>query len=324
MKQITIQENDAGQRIDKYLKKLLVRAPANLIYKMFRKKDVKINGKAVNEKYILTKGDILSLFLYEDKFIELTEEKEIHDIEITFDVLYEDAQILVVNKPVGLLVHEDNNERINTLSNQVLKYLHQKGEYNLHREQSFIPGPAHRLDRNTSGIVIFGKTLAALQTLHEMIKRHDCIEKRYLTIVKGKVAKAEDLQGYIKKLDDKAKVIFVKKNSEGALFMHTKVFPRKCGEKYSLVEVQILTGRMHQIRLHLASIQHPIIGDAKYGDFQSNRELKQKFHLQHQLLHAYKIRFTKTFNTLAYLEGKEIISLLPKQFKQIENKLVKL
>ena len=168
MKKIVIKENDANQRIDKYLKKLLCNAPSNFIYKMFRKKDIKINGKKVNEKYILQKDDILEMFLYDDKFNEFTKEKDIYDLKREFKVLYEDQNILIVDKPVGLLVHGDAKENVNTLSHQVLSYLKEKGELDVGRESTFTPGPVHRLDRNTSGIVIFGKTLAALQDLNEM------------------------------------------------------------------------------------------------------------------------------------------------------------
>ena len=162
-------ENDANQRIDKYLKKLLVNAPVNFIYRMFRKKDIKVNGKRVDEKYILKVNDVIEMFLYENKFQEFTATKNIYDVAKTFKVLYEDKHVLIVYKPAGLLVHEDANESVNTLTNQVLSYLAKKNELDLGRENTFMPGPVHRLDRNTSGIVIFGKTLAALQDLNEMI-----------------------------------------------------------------------------------------------------------------------------------------------------------
>ena len=271
MKKIVIKENDANQRIDKYLKKLLCNAPSNFIYKMFRKKDIKINGKKVNEKYILQKDDILEMFLYDDKFNEFTKEKDIYDLKREFKVLYEDQNILIVDKPVGLLVHGDAKENVNTLSHQVLSYLKEKGELDIGRESTFTPGPVHRLDRNTSGIVIFGKTLAALQDLNEMMK----------TIVK----------------------------------------PIRTTNDFSLVEVKIITGRMHQIRIHLSSIDHPVIGDRKYGDFALNKQMKQQFGLNNQLLHAYKINFVDPFGSLSYLKGKIIICPKPTQFKKIEKSL---
>ena len=293
MKKIVIKENDANQRI----KKLLCNAPSNFIYKMFRKKDIKINGKKVNEKYILQKDDILEMFLYDDKFNEFTKEKDIYDLKREFKVLYEDQNILIVDKPVGLLVHGDAKENVNTLSHQVLSYLKEKGELDVGRESTFTPGPVHRLDRNTSGIVIFGKTLAALQDLNEMMKKRHHIEKSYMTICKGKLTKQQELVGYVKKIDNEDRVRFVKKDDK------------------------IITGRMHQIRIHLSSIDHPVIGDRKYGDFVLNKQMKQQFGLNNQLLHAYKINFVDPFGSLSYLKGKKIICPKPTQFKKIEKSL---
>lgn len=321
MKQIVIKENDANQRIDKYLKKLLCNAPSNFIYKMFRKKDIKINGIRVNEKYILKENDILEMFLYDDKFKEFTKEKDIYSLKKQFKVLYEDKNILIVDKPAGLLVHGDANENVNTLSNQVLSYLKDKGELDTDRESTFMPGPVHRLDRNTSGIVIFGKTLNALQDLNEMMKKRHHIEKTYLTICAGNLKGKQELIGYVKKIDNEDRVQFVKKDDPNALLMKTIVEPVKGNQKFSLVKVQIITGRMHQIRIHLASIDHPVIGDRKYGDFHLNKALKQKYGLNHQLLHAYKICFKEPFGCLSYLKGKEIICDTPLQFREIEKSL---
>ena len=321
MKKIQIMENDANQRIDKYLKKLLVNAPVNFIYRMFRKKDIKVNGKRVDEKYILKVNDVIEMFLYEDKFQEFTATKNIYDVAKTFKVLYEDKHVLIVYKPAGLLVHEDANESVNTLTNQVLSYLAKKNELDLGRENTFMPGPVHRLDRNTSGIVIFGKTLAALQDLNEMIKQRHCIEKSYLTICKGKLDQKHNLTGYMIKLEDQSQVRLVSKDYPGALTMKTIVKPLKYNENYSLVEVTLVTGRMHQIRVHLASIDHPVIGDRKYGDFELNKLIKKQFGLNNQLLHAYKIKFVKTFGVLDYLQDKEILCPVPDLFKKIEKSL---
>ena len=321
MKKLVIRKNDANQRIDKYLKKLLCQAPSNFIYKMIRNKDVKINGKKVNERYILQENDILEMFLYEDKFQEFTQEKDIFSLKKEFKVLYEDHHVLIVDKPAGLLVHGDAHESVNTLSNQVLSYLKEKGELELDRTSTFMPGPVHRLDRNTSGIVIFGKTLQAMQDLNEMMKKRHHIEKTYLTICHGCLKENRELVGYIKKLENEDRVQFVKKDDPQALYMKTIVEPMQWNNDFTLLQVKIVTGRMHQIRIHLSGISHPVIGDRKYGDFQLNRQLKQKFGLNHQLLHAYKISFKDPFGSLSYLKGKEIICNVPKQFGQIEKSL---
>ena len=320
MKTLIIDENYENQRIDKYLKKLLCQAPSQMIYKMLRKKDVKVNGVKVKENYILKKGDQVELFLYEDRFQELTKPQNIFDLAITFDVLYEDQNILVVNKPAGLLVHEDMNEDVNTLSNQVLTYLYQKGEYDPQQTLGFTPGPVHRLDRNTSGIVIFGKTMRALQDLNEMMKKRHCIEKTYITICKGHMPSRE-LIGYMKKDSDRSLARMVSSTTEGALKMHTIVENVETNQKYSLLQVKIITGRTHQIRLHLASTGHPIIGDSKYGDFELNKMLKKKYHLQHQFLHAYQIQFIKPIGSLKYLQDVTIKSPLPENMNRLKKAL---
>lgn len=320
MKRIIIDQNHANQRIDKYLKKLLCQAPSQLIYKMIRKKDVRVNGKKVKENYILKENDELSLFLYEDKFQEYTKPQDIFDLKIQFHVLYEDKNILVVNKPAGLLVHEDINEEVNTLSHQVLTYLYQKGEYDPYKDLGFIPGPVHRLDRNTSGIVIFGKTMRALQDLNEMMKKRHCIEKSYLTICKGYMD-SSDLIGYIKKESDRSLVKIVSKDTDGALMMHTVVELIKSNQKYSFLKVKLITGRTHQIRVHLSSVGHPIIGDSKYGDFELNKRLKKQYHLNHQFLHAYQIKFIKPIGCLKYLQDQTITSPLPKILLDIKRNI---
>ena len=187
---------------------------------------------------------------------------------------------------------------------ELLSYLKEKGELDVGRESTFTPGPVHRLDRNTSGIVIFGKTLAALQDLNEMMKKRHHIEKSYMTICKGKLTKQQELVGYVKKIDNEDRVRFVKKDDKDALMMKTIVKPIRTTNDFSLVEVKIITGRMHQIRIHLSSIDHPVIGDRKYGDFALNKQMKQQFGLNNQLLHAYKINFVDPFGSLSYLKRK--------------------
>lgn len=323
MKKVIIDQNNANQRIDKFLTKYLPNAPKSFIYKMIRKKDVKINGKKIAENYILQLNDEVSMFLYEDKFKEYAGKKEIFDLKPTFDILFEDTHILVVSKPIGLLVHEDQNESIHTLSNEVLSYLKNKGEYDDSLENTFVPGPVHRIDRNTSGIVIFGKTLMALQNLNEMMKLRHCIEKTYLTIVSGQLKKDLDLIGYVKKDEKESKVKVVTQETRGALKMHTKTHTIMSNNNFSMLEVKIITGRTHQIRVHMASIGYPVIGDSKYGDFELNKIIKKKYHLNHQYLHAHKIKFVKPIGGLSYLQDKEIIAPLPNKLSLIKREIFK-
>ncbi len=323
MKKIIVDYSNYHQRIDKFLIKYLPNAPKSLIYKMIRKKDVKVNGAKVSENYILQLQDEIILFLYEDKFQEYASKKNIYDLNPTFDVLYEDEHILVVNKPIGLLVHEDQNESIHTLSNEVLSYLYHKGEYDHSLENTFIPGPVHRLDRNTSGIVVFGKSFIALQRLNEMMKLRHCIEKTYHTIVVGKVEKDLDLIGYVQKDEHLGKMKLVSKEVTGAKMMHTFTHTIRSNPHYSLLEVKIITGRTHQIRVHMASIGHPVIGDSKYGDFNCNKMIKKEYHLNHQFLHAYKIKFVKPIGELKYLQDVEIVAPMPKKLSKIKQEILK-
>lgn len=320
MKTLIIDKNHANQRIDKYLKKLLCQAPPQMIYKMLRKKDVKVNGVKVKENYIVQENDIVELFLYEDRFKEWSQPQTIFDLKVEFDVIYEDENILIVNKPAGLLVHEDINEDMNTLSNQVLTYLYQKGEYDPEASLGFTPGPVHRLDRNTSGMVIFGKTMKALQYLNEMMKKRHCIDKTYLTICKGYM-ETSDLIGYMKKESDQSLVKVVSCQTPGALMMHTLVEHLDYRDDFSLIKVKLITGRTHQIRVHLSSLDHPIIGDSKYGDFELNKYIKKQFHLNHQFLHAYSLTFVKPIGCLKYLQGKTLICPLPSDLNKIKRKM---
>ncbi len=317
MKKFIIDEKYENQRIDKYLKKILSQASSSMIYKMLRKKDIKVNGKKVKENYILKKNDVVSMFLYEDRFKELSQPLTIFNLAMDFTVIYEDDKILIVNKPAGLLVHEDNDNNINTLSNQVLNYLYQKGEYDPNKDIGFSPAPVHRLDRNTSGLVIFGKTMKALQDLNEMMKKRHCIEKTYLTIVKGYM-KSDELIGYVKKDNEKGIMKIVLKNTPNALKMHTIVESIISRNDYSLLKVKLVTGRTHQIRVHLASVNHPVIGDNKYGDFKLNKEIQKNFHLNHQFLHAYSLTFVQPFGSLKYLKNKSVHCQLPDDLNRIK------
>ncbi len=320
MKKFIIDKDNSRQRVDKYLKKVLPQAPSSYIYKMFRKKDVKVNGMKIKENYILEDGDCLELFLYEDKYQEFIKPLTIHDLSIDFDVVYEDENILIVNKPIGLLIHEDQNEEYNTLSHQVLTYLHQKGEFDPQHDLGFTPAPVHRLDRNTSGIVIFGKNVPALQDLNEMMKMRHCIQKKYLTIAQGELKSCE-LEGYMKKDENQSLVRMVSKQTPGAQYMKTIVKQLKTNKKFSLVEVELVTGRTHQIRIHLSSVGHPLLGDRKYGDFKCNRYAKQELKLDHQFLHAYKVKFVEPIGMFRYLKGREFSCPLPKQLEDIKRQI---
>ena len=293
MFRITITENEAGQRLDRFLKKYFNNATLGTIYKLIRK-DVKVNGRRAGENIMLAQGDELAIYVSDDTAAALRKEKNRVKVKKQFRVAYEDDNILVVEKPFGLLTHGDRNEKKNHLANQVIDYLIEKGDYNPRTETTFVPAPANRLDRNTTGLVLFGKNAAALQNLNRLIREKDKIHKLYLTIVAGKPEKAVRLRARMTK-DEAKNMVSVTSEDDGGKLMETIVRPiesaRFEGRDYTLVEVEILTGRTHQIRAHLAKAGYPIIGDVKYGDKKVNALMEKKFGLTTQLLHAYKLVF---------------------------------
>ena len=307
---------DANQRVDKYVKKYLNEAPLSFIYKLFRKKDVKINKHWVKENYILQEGDELAIYISDQQLEEFNKPKEIEKVNLNHPIIYEDDNILIVDKPRGLLVHGDENEKVVTLANEVINYLYFKGEYDP-KEKGFIPAPAHRLDRNTSGMVVFAKNLISLQILEELFKNKDNIDKEYLALVKGRVDQKLEIDSPLLK-DEKTGTVRISKYGKSALTFVEKV---KFYGDFTLVKVRILTGRTHQIRVHLASLDHPVIGDSKYGDFKINKMFKDLYGFENQFLHAYKLKFKNIDSKLSYLSNKEFVSPLPSELEKILKKL---
>ena len=317
MLEITITHSEANQKVFKFVKKYLNNAPLSLIYKVFRKKNVKVNGKRVNEDYILKESDFIQIYLPKD-FGNLSETKEIKPTNITFNVLYEDENILAVYKPQGLLVVEDQNEKVNTLSNQILVYLQSKNEYSP-LNKGFTPAPVHRIDRNTSGIVLIAKNMLASQELTRMFKERTNIVKSYQALVKGTINK----EGVINKnliKDENNSLVKVCSPNEGMKAI-TIYKPIEVINDYTLLSLVIKTGRTHQIRVHMSSIGHPLIGDAKYGDFELNRLFKKKYHWENQFLHAYEVSFEDVEGPLSYLNNIKIKSSLPHENINLINKL---
>jgi 23S rRNA pseudouridine955/2504/2580 synthase len=318
-----ITQLDAKQRVDKYLKKFLNDAPLSFIYKLIRKKDVKVNGIKVKENYILQLNDVLEVYLKADVLKGLSSSKEVKESVKQFRVIFEDENVLIVSKPMGLSVHGDELSREYNLSNQVLSYLIKKGEYHPAADIGFTPALAHRIDRNTSGLVIFGKNLESLQILTKLFKDRVGIDKHYLTLVYGQIDKLIEINAPLSK-DEKSKEVRVDfTNGELAKSIVTPLFHNR---DYSLVDVQIITGKTHQIRVHLAHIKHPSVGDAKYGDFARNKYFNEEFNWKFQFLHAYKLRFSGINGKLAYLNNKIIVDKLPddkaKIVKKIFNKTI--
>lgn len=321
MIEIKITENEDNQRLDKFLRKYLPNAPLSYIFKLLRKKDVKINDKRANQEAIIKNGDNLKIYITDDDYEKFKNNKKTMVVRKQFNIAYEDENILVVIKPKGLLVHGTQEEKKNTLVNQVITYLQSTGEYNPRTEKTFVPASVNRLDRNTSGLVLFGKNYKSLQILNKMIKEKNYIRKYYLTIVAGEFKKEIHLKDNISKNEKMNRVRINNSSSEDTKDIETIVKPIIANKDYSLVEVEIITGRTHQIRVHLASIGHPIIGDVKYGSKRVNNEVEKRFGLKSQLLHSYKLYFDKTLDELAYLDDKTIEIDFPMEYNSIKNQL---
>lgn len=305
MTEITIQKNDAGQRADRFLSKAYPNLKASLVCKLMRKKRIKLNGIKAEPNMILKEGDVFRFYLSEELLSKspISEKVNFRIISAEINIIYEDENILLIDKPAGLVVHEDNENTADTLINRVLSYLYQKGEYDPGRENSFTPALVNRIDRNTSGIVIAAKNAESLRILNQKVRDRE-IQKLYLCAVRGiPEPKSAILTAYLKKLPDENKVLISDTPKLGYLTIKTKYRVLESGGELSLVEVDLLTGRTHQIRAHFAHIGHALLGDGKYGENAFNKRYGAKT----QALCSYRIvfKFTTDAGSLDYLNGKD-------------------
>ncbi|MBE6718088.1 MAG: RluA family pseudouridine synthase [Ruminococcaceae bacterium] len=302
MRTLIIKENDAGQRLDKFLNKTLKTLPTSLMYKQIRTKKIKVNRKRTEPKYILQNGDTVELFIAEEFFEKASVKEPFTQLKANLDVVYEDKNILLADKRSGLIVHSDSKEDTNTLINHIKSYLYHKGEYDPENEYSFAPALCNRIDRNTGGIVIAAKNAETLRILNQKIKDRE-ITKKYLLAVHGRLSKPTGiLKNFILKDENTNTVKVYEKQVKGSKTAETKYRVIEEKNNLSLVEAELMTGRTHQIRAQFSYIGHPLLGDGKYGINKDDRKSGYKS----QALYSYKIAFDFTTESgiLSYLKGK--------------------
>ena len=323
MKLLVIEGHEAGQRLDKYLGRYLAQAPKSFLYKMMRKKNITLNGKKCEGSEKLAVGDEIKLFFSDEtleKFAGKGMEDEIPTLRKEW-IVYEDQNVLLLNKPVGMLSQKAEKTDVSAVEH-VLAYLRDKGELTEESYRRFHPSVCNRLDRNTSGLLIVGKSMAGLQGMSAVLKDRS-LHKDYLCVVKGRIAEGCHIKGYLFKDEVKNVVQIHNEEVTGSLPIETWYTPLQYGnlegtdQSVTLLKVRLVTGRSHQIRAHLASIGHPILGDYKYGDRKTNDICKKKYGFNYQLLHAWKLTLPQMEGELSYLSGKEFTAKMPELFGRV-------
>ena len=306
MKSFEIKANDANQRLDKFIRKSLPNLPQSLMYKYIRKKRIKVNSKRAEISTILNVGDVVDMYINDEFFVKPETRYDFTGAPRKLDILYEDENIMLLDKKAGLLCHPDDREYVDTLITRIKKYLYEKGEYKPDDENSFTPALVNRIDRNTGGIVIAAKNAESLRIMNAQMKQRTNLKKYYLCVCHGIMERDSGLlEGYLLKDEKKNTVRILKAPCEGAKEVRTKytVLGRDFDKQLSLVEVELVTGRTHQIRAHFASIGHPLLGDGKYG----TNKLNKDFGYRKQCLYSYKLvfMFDETAGILSYLNSRE-------------------
>ena len=303
MKEFTIGKNDAGQRLDRWLAKTLPLLPAPLAQKYIRLKRVKVNGKGSQRDVRLQLGDILQLYINDEFFEQPREENAFLSVfKPHLDIVYEDENLMLLNKRPGLLCHADEHEKVNTLITHIQAYLYQKKEWNPRDEHSFTPALCNRIDRNTGGIVMAAKNAETLRILNQKIRDRE-IAKFYLAIVHGRMKPSQGkLEGFLLKDEDRAQVKVFSRPVPGGKSAATLYKTLRTAGGLSLGECELLTGRTHQIRAQFAAAGHPLLGDGKYGRERDNKKYGRSF----QALYSYKLAFTFPTDAglLEYLRGR--------------------
>ncbi len=306
MKSFEIKANDSGQRLDKFIRKGMPNLPQSLMYKYIRKKRIKVNNKRAEISTVLQVGDVVDMYINDEFFVKPETRYDFTGAPSKLDILYEDENIMLLDKKAGLLCHPDDREYVDTLITRIKKYLYEKGEYKPDEENSFTPALVNRIDRNTGGIVIAAKNAESLRIMNAQMKQRTNLKKFYLCVCHGIMERDSGLlEGYLLKDEKKNTVKILKHPCDGAKEIRTKykVLGRDYDKQLSLVEVELMTGRTHQIRAHFASIGHPLLGDGKYG----TNKLNKDFGYRKQCLYSYKLvfMFDESAGSLSYLHSRE-------------------
>ncbi len=314
MQSLTITGKEAGQRFDKFLKKYFAKAPSGFLYRMLRKKNIVLNGKKASGSEKLVCGDEIRLFLSDATIASFREEEKLAPY-CALNIIYEDEHVLLADKPAGMLSQKAKPNDF-SLNEYIIRYLIENGSITTETLATFRPGVCNRLDRNTSGIVIAGKTVAGLQKMSEIIKDRS-LEKYYLCLVDGVMTEGRKIDGYLHKNEKYNKVKISHVPAKDAARIETAYEPLINNGKVTLLRVRLITGKTHQIRAHLASIGHALIGDPKYGTEAINRYYRETYHLHRQLLHAEKLRFPEMEAPFTALSEQSMTSALPEDFLNI-------
>lgn len=318
MKEIKVTANEAGQRLDKLLAKYLNQAPKSFIYKMLRKKNIVLNGKKADGSEKLSVGDAVKLFLSDDtidKFSKAMVVRPLPKKQEKLEILYEDSHVIFINKPVGMLSQKAKPEDVSVVE-YLISYLLESGQLTEEALRSFRPSICNRLDRNTSGLLVCGKSLMGLQTMGDLFQKRT-MKKYYRCLVAGKVTGTTYVKGHLWKDHKTNKVTVSKEPAKNSQPIETEYRAIGRNDSYTLLEVHLITGRTHQIRAHLASVGHPLLGDYKYGNRKLNDRFKQKYQLESQLLHAYRLEMPTMEGALEALSNKQFVAPLPEAFCKI-------
>lgn len=314
MQEIKVTANEAGQRLDKLLAKYLNEAPKSFLYKMLRKKNIVLNGKKATGNEKLVSGDSVKLFLADDTIAKFSK-SIVRKTNGKLDILYEDSDILIINKPVGMLSQKAEAKDVSVVEH-LITYLLESGQMTEENLRSFKPSICNRLDRNTSGLLVCGKSLFGLQKMAEMFRERS-MKKFYRCIVDGEIKESQYIKGFLKKEEDSNRVIIRDEEFPDSQPIETEYRPIETLRHGTLLEVHLITGRTHQIRAHLASIGHPIAGDYKYGAKKVNQYYSESYGVKSQFLHAYRLEMPEKVEGLPQLSGKIFEASLPKRFREI-------